>query len=240
MMHPLLEEFLDKWVWPTAPGAPGAEFRWRLTKEKCLKGWEIGLQRTISEIEKELPSDDEEWKRQRALRGYAAEGVHMSIKQMSAQLLSVDIQDQETYIDLQRMRARQVWDECKHSKLHADVLLGKGWVKDERELMNNALANVQPLPAYFGLSMMFPHMHPLARAAQNYYQEAIACLGIMASLRLVDDPLVRHEHLSQRDEELMHFMEGKFQIDMYCGTPETQKPVADAVDYLLHQVGGIR
>jgi hypothetical protein len=27
--------------------------------------------------------------------------------------------------------------------------------------------------------------------------------------------LVRHEHLSQRDEELMHFMEGKFQID-FC------------------------
>jgi hypothetical protein len=69
MMHPLLEEFLDKWVWPTAPGAPGAEFRWRLTKEKCLKGWEISLQRTLSEIEKDLPSEDEAWKRQRALRG---------------------------------------------------------------------------------------------------------------------------------------------------------------------------
>jgi hypothetical protein len=164
----------------------------------------------------------------------------MSIKQMSAQLLSVDIQDQEKYIDLQRMRARQVWDECKHSKLHADILLGKGWAKDERELMENALANVQPLPAYFGLSMMFPHIHPLARAAQNYYQEAMACLGIMAHLHLVDDPLVRHEHLSQRDEELMHFMEGKFQIDMYCDTPETQKPVEDALDYLRHQVGGVR
>ena len=56
----------------------------------------------------------------------------MSIKQMSGQLLSVDIADQERYIDLQRMRARQIWDECKHSKLHADVLLGKGWIKDER------------------------------------------------------------------------------------------------------------
>jgi hypothetical protein len=144
------------------------------------------------------------------------------------------------YIELQRMRARQIWDECKHSKLHADVLLGKGWVKQERELMGIAQANAQPLPAYFGLSMMFPHIHPLARAAQNYYQEAIACLGIMAYLRRVDDPLVRHEHLSQRDEELMHFMEGKFQIDMYCATPDTQKPVEEALDYLQHQVGGIR
>ncbi len=130
-----------------------------------------------------------------------------------AQLLSVDIADQERYIDLQRMRARQIWDECKHSNLHADVLLGKGWIKDERELMDIAQANTQPLPAYFGLSMMFPHIHPLARAAQNYYQEANACIGIMAYLDRVDDPLVRHEHLSQRDEELMHFMEGKFQID---------------------------
>lgn len=239
-MHEILEEFLDKWVWPTAPGAPGASFRWRLTKEKCLKGWEVSLQRTLDEIEHELSRQDEGWKRDRALRGYAAEGVQMSIKQMSAQLLSVSLEDQERYIDLQRMRARQIWDECKHSKLHADVLLGKGWVKQERELMDIAQANAQPLPAYFGLSMMFPHIHPLARAAQNYYQEAIACLGIMAYLRRVDDPLVRHEHLSQRDEELMHFMEGKFQIDMYCATPDTQKPVEDALDYLQHQVGGIR
>ena len=169
-MHPILEEFLDKWVWPTAPGAPGAAFRWRLTRERCLKGWQISLQRTLDEIEKERVSGDEAWKKARALRGYAAEGVQMSIKQMSAQLLSVDLGEQERYIDLQRMRARQIWDECKHSKLHADVLLGKGWVKQERDLMDIAQANAQPLPAYFGLSMMFPHIHPLARAAQNYYQ----------------------------------------------------------------------
>src|SRR3984893_10277755 len=143
---------------------------------------------------------------------------------MSGQLFSVDIADQERYIDLQRMRARQIWDECKHSKLHADVLLGKGWIKNERELMDIAQANTQPL----------------ARRAQNYYQEANACIGIMAYLDRVDDPLVRHEHLSQRDEELMHFMEGKFQIDFLCATEETQKPVEDALDYLLHQVGGIR
>src|SRR5216117_1445462 len=179
-MNPILEEFCDKWVWPTMPGAPGAEFRLRITREQCLKGWEILLERNLRDIEQELASNDEEWKRQHALRGYAAEGVHMSIKQMSAQLLSVNIGEQENYIDLQRMRARQIWDECKHTKLHADVLLGKGWVQNERELMDIAQANVQPLPAYFGLSMMFPHIHPLARAAQNYYTEANACLGIMA------------------------------------------------------------
>ena len=45
--------------------------------------------------------------------------------------------------------------------------MAKGWIKDERELMQNPAAHTQPLPAYFGLSMMFPHIHPLARAAQN-------------------------------------------------------------------------
>ncbi len=239
-MHPILEQFLDKWVWPTMPGAPGADFRFRLTREKCLKGWEISLARTLGEIEEELGRNDEDWKKERALRGYAAEGVHMSIKQMSGQLLSVDIADQERYIDLQRMRARQIWDECKHSKLHADVLLGKGWIKDERELMDIAQANTQPLPAYFGLSMMFPHIHPLgARRAELL--PGSQCLHRHHGLsRRVDDPLVRHEHLSQRDEELMHFMEGKFQIDFLCATAETQKAVEDTLDYLLHQVGGIR
>ena len=101
-MHPILEQFLDRWVWPTMPGAPGAEFRLRLTKEKCVKGWEISLKRTLGEIEEELASNDEAWKKEKALRGYAAEGVHMSIKQMSGQLLSIDIADQERYIDLQK------------------------------------------------------------------------------------------------------------------------------------------
>jgi len=235
-MHPILEQFLEKWVWPTAPGARGAAFRLRITEEKCLKGWEIALQSSLSEIEKGLASGNEEWKRRLAIGSYAAEGAQMSIKQMSAQLLSVDLSEQEKYIDLQRIRARQIWDECKHSKLHVDVLMGKGWIKSERELMDNPLANTQPLPAYFGLSMMFPHIHPLARAAQHYFVEAIACLGISAYLSLVDDPLVRHEHLSQRDEELMHFMEGKYQIDTYCTTPENQKPVEDTLDFLLHRL----
>jgi hypothetical protein len=235
-MHPLLEEFLDKWVWPTAPGAPGAQFRLRITEQKCLGGWEAAVQASLREIEKGVASGTDDWKRRVALGGYAGEGVQMSIKQMSAQLLSVDLSSQERYIDLQRMRARQVWDECKHSKLHAEVLMAKGWIKNEAELMSNPAAHSQPLPAYFGLSMMFPHIHPLARAAQHYMVEAIACLGISAYLSVVDDPMVRHEHLSQRDEELMHFMEGKYTIDTYCGTLAEQRPVEDTMDFLLHRL----
>jgi hypothetical protein len=235
-MHPIVEEFLQKWVWPTAPGARGAPFRLRLTEEKCLPGWEIALRSSLTEIEKGLASGSDDWQRRVALGGYAAEGVQMSIKQMSAQLLSVAIPEQERYIDLQRMRARQVWDECKHSKLHVEALMAKGWIKDEQELVRNPHAHAQPLPAYFGLSMMFPHLHPLARAAQHYFVEAIACLGIAAYIRLVDDLMVQHEHLSQRDEELMHFMEGKYKLDTYCATPENQRPVEEALDFLLHRL----
>jgi hypothetical protein len=83
---------------------------------------------------------------------------------------------------------------------------------------------------------MFPHIHPLARAAQHYFVEAIACLAIQAYLSLVEDPMVRHEHLSQRDEELMHFMEGKYIIDTYCGELQDQKPVEDTLDFLLHRL----
>jgi hypothetical protein len=57
---------------------------------------------------------------------------------------------------------------------------------------------------------------------------------------LVDDPLVRHEHLSQQDEELMHFMEGKFQLDFYCTDETSQHHVEDALGYLTYQVGGIK
>jgi hypothetical protein len=235
-MHPILEEFCEKWVWPAAPGAPGAAFRLKLTEEKCLKSWDLTLKKAIAGFKEGLDSGKDEWKRRMALWGYASEGVQMSIKQMSSQLLSIDIAAQEQYIDILRMRARQVWDECKHSKLHVDVLLANGWIKNERELMTDLTANSQPLPSYFGLTQMFPHIHPLARAAQHYFIEATACLGILACLNVVEDPMVRHEHLSQRDEEMYHFMEGKYIIDTYCAGPDDQKPVAEAVDYLRHRV----
>ena len=60
--------------------------------------------------------------------------------------------------------------------------------------------------------------------------------AISAYLSLVEDPMVRHEHLSQRDEELMHFMEGKYTIDTYCGSEAQQQPVEDAIDFLLHRL----
>jgi hypothetical protein len=99
--------------------------------------------------------------------------------------------------------------------------------------MDDARANTQPKLSYFGMTAMFPHIHPLARAGQHYYNESMACLGIASTLSVIDDELIRHQLHSQSAEELMHFMEGKYQIDAYALTPEDQKPIEEVFDFLL-------
>lgn len=231
-MHPILKLFVERWVYPVGFSGPGVEFRLRQT-ERCLPAWERVVIGALKTAEEDTKSGQNDWKITRALAGYSAEGPFMSIKQMSTQLLSVSVSQQEKYIDLQRMRARQIWDEVKHGQLHADVMIRGGWVKREEELMSNPKANTQPNLAYFGLTAMFPHIHPLARAGQHYFTEAIASLGIAATLSVVEDPLIRHQMRSQQAEELMHFMEGKFQMDAYALTPEDQKPIEEVFDFLL-------
>ena len=231
-MQPILKDFLDKWVYPAGFSGPGVEFRMRQT-ERCVPAWDKLVTLALKNAEADLKSGSDEYKAARARGGYAAEGPFMSMKQMSTQILSVTIDEQPRYIDLQRIRARQIWDEVKHGQLHADVLLRGGWIKREEELMNDARANAQPKLSYFGMTAMFPHIHPLARAGQHYYNEAMACLGIWATLSIIDDPLVRHQLRSQEAEEMMHFMEGKYQIDAYALTPEDQKPIEEVFDFLL-------
>jgi hypothetical protein len=201
--------------------------------ERCIPFWDKLVDQAIQSAQNDLKSGSDEYKAVRARAGYAAEGPFMSLKQMSTQILSVDVAEQPQYIDLQRMRARQIWDEVKHGQLHADVLLRGGWIKREEELMNDPRANTQPRLSYFGMTAMFPHTHTLARAGQHYYTESIACLGIAATLSVMDDSLVRHQMRSQQAEELMHFMEGKYQIDAYALTPEDQKPIEEVFDFLL-------
>jgi hypothetical protein len=231
-MQTILKNFLDKWVYPTGFSGPGVEFRWRQT-ERCLPLWDKLVTQALKSAEEDLKSGSDEYKAVRARAGYAAEGPFMSLKQMSTQILSVTIDQQANYIDLQRMRARQIWDEVKHGQLHADVLLRGGFIKREEELMDDARANLQPKLSYFGMTAMFPHIHPLARAGQHYYNESMACLGIAATLSVIDDDLVRHQLRSQEAEELMHFMEGKYQIDAYALTPEEQQPIQQVFDFLL-------
>ena len=231
-MQPILKDFLDKWVYPTGFTGPGVDFRLRQT-ERCIPAWEALVTVALKNAEQDLKSGSNEYKAARARGGYAVEGPFMSMKQMSTQILSVAIDEQPRYIDLQRMRARQIWDEVKHGQLHADVLLRGGWIKREEELMDDARANTQPKLSYFGMTAMFPHIHPLARAGQHYYNESMACLGISATLSVIDDPLIRHQLRSQEAEEMMHFMEGKYQIDAYALTPAEQKPIEEVFDFLL-------
>lgn len=236
MLEPILQGFLDKWVYPTGFSGPGAEFRLKET-ERFVPVWNDVVIGALHKVREAVSSDNDNWKRNGALGGYSGEGPHMSIKQMSTQLLSVSIPEQAKYIDLQRMRARQVWDEVKHGSLHADVLLRGGWIKKETELLDEPRAANQGDPAYFGLTAMAPHIHPLSRAGQHYLEEGVACLRIISTLSVVEDPITRHENYSQLIEEMMHFIEGKYQIDAYALTPEDQAPVKAVFDYLLRPWG---
>jgi len=231
-IHPILQEFLDKWVYPTGFTGPGYDFRMRFT-ERCLPAWNVATLRSVEAAEKDAKDPSREWLKSNAMAGYAGEGPQMSIKQMSTQLLAVKIEEQEKYIELQRMRTQQIWDEVKHGQLHADVLLRGGFFEKEEDLMESADANTLGILSYFGLTAMFPHIHPLARNAQHYFFEGTACLGIAVRIKYMDDPLDLHDNLSQYPEELMHFMEGKFQMDAYALTEAEQKPIDEALDFMM-------
>lgn len=231
-IHPIVQEFLDKWVYPTGFSGPGYDFRMRFT-ERCLPGWNMATIRAIEAAKEDAKDPSREWLKNNALAGYAGEGPQMSIKQMCTQLLAVSIEDQAKYIDLQRMRTQQLWDEMKHGQLHADVLLRGGFFEKEEDLMESADANTLGILSYFGLTAMFPHIHPLARNAQHYFFEGTACLGIAVRMQYMDDPLDLHDNLSQHAEELMHFMEGKYQMDAYALTEAEQKPIDEALDFML-------
>jgi hypothetical protein len=52
----------------------------------------------------------------------------------------------------------------------------------------------------------------------------MACLGIRATLSIIDDELIRHQLHSQSAEELMHFMEGKYQPMPTRSAPRIKSP----------------
>ena len=230
--HPIVQDFLDKWVYPTGFSGPGYEFRMRFT-ERCLPAWNVATQRAVEAAEQDAKDPSREWLKTNAMAGYAGEGPQMSIKQMSTQLLSISIEEQAKYIDIQRMRTQQIWDEVKHGQLHCDVLLRGGFFEKEEDLMDSADANTLGILSYFGLTAMFPHIHPLARNAQHYFFEGTACMGIAVRMQYMDDPLDLHDNLSQYPEELMHFMEGKYQMDAYALTEAEQQPIEEALDFMM-------
>ena len=154
-IHPILEEWLDHWVWPTPFKGPGVDFRMRITKERCIPMWNRIVIRALEGAkanEESYNSGDYSV----ALGGYSAEGPRMSMNQMSTQLLSVPIAQQEEYLDLLRMRARQLWDEVKHGSLHGDVLIRGGHVDAENDLMDEAPRQLRGEPRLFRSDCYFP------------------------------------------------------------------------------------
>jgi hypothetical protein len=76
--------------------------------------------------------------------------------------------------------------------------------------------------------MTFPHLRPLARAAQHYHTEAGACLGIRCTLEVNHNPLAIHENLSQYYEELMHSSDGRRRLPGVLSRAWRPGPVRNA------------
>ena len=93
-MQPILEAFLENWVYPTGFSGPGVDFRLRQT-ERCLPLWDKLVSQALQFADNDLKSGSDEYKAVRARAGYAAEGPFMSLKQMSTQILSVAVDEHD-------------------------------------------------------------------------------------------------------------------------------------------------
>src|SRR6266702_2319332 len=139
-IHPILEEWLNHWVWPTPFRGPGVDFRMHLTRERLVPIWNRIVIRAL-EGAKATESKYNQGEYLNAFGGYSGEGPRMSMNQMSTQLLTVSIPEQETYLRLLRMRARQLWGEVKQPSLHAVVLILGGQVQRATAVMEVVRGN---------------------------------------------------------------------------------------------------
>mgnify|MGYP003308438907 CR=1 FL=1 len=73
MLEPILQDFLDKWVYPTGFSGPGADFRLKET-ERFVPVWNDVVIGAIHKAEQQVNSGKEEWKRNGALGGYSGKG----------------------------------------------------------------------------------------------------------------------------------------------------------------------
>jgi hypothetical protein len=135
-MQPILKDFLDIWVYPS--GFSGPESISACVKPSVVSrsgtSWlarQFNSRRMISSQAATSPKP--------FARGPATPPRDLLCRSSRCrrQILSVAIDEQSQYVDLQRMRARQIWDEVKHGQLHADVLLRGGWIEREEELMDD-------------------------------------------------------------------------------------------------------
>src|SRR5258706_608628 len=80
-IHPILEEWLNHWVWPTPFRGPGVDFRMHLTRERLVPIWNRIVIRAL-EGAKATESKYNQGEYPNAFGGYAGEGPRMSMNQM--------------------------------------------------------------------------------------------------------------------------------------------------------------
>jgi hypothetical protein len=117
---------------------------------------------------------------------------------------------------------RQTYDESTYEMQLCDEILKRRWVRTQRHLFNHPYGQ-------FDVATRTGAYIFCSRALANYPQN----IRIAATLSVIDDFLVGHPLHGQSAEQLMHFMEGKYQIDADALTPEDQRPIEPVFDFLL-------
>src|SRR2546425_11557194 len=100
-IHPILEAWLNDWVWPTPFTGPGVDFRMRLTRERLGPVWNRIVLRALEGA----PATEAKYNRgedPNAFGGDSREGARPSLNQMCNQLISGSISQQEKKLDLLR------------------------------------------------------------------------------------------------------------------------------------------
>jgi len=140
------------------------------------------------------------------------------------------------YGDVELLLARQLYDESRHGKLYADACVRKGYIQDSRELYGHPYS--KPVPAWLNFTTWLIHLgnHHFTTL---YAGEQLASEGLIfpqvlkATVKALQDPVVKWVFEAQEDEEAFHGMCGKYVVTKYCQTPELQAEAAWAVETTL-------
>ncbi len=163
-----------------------------------------------------------------SLLGQLADVEYLAIREMTHWMNGINDLWQPGYFDWQSGLARQALDEGKHAKVFLDVLIEKGLIDDDRGIYKEEYLDwTQRTPMLWAINgklLKLRHVHPAARAANQYFGER-AFLGPLLAMGCVADPRVADSFLSQLDEECFHVNLGSFALDQVATTPEAQAAV---------------
>src|SRR2546425_13378746 len=87
-IHPILEAWLNDWVWPTPFTGPGVDFRMRLTRERLVPVWNRIVLRAL-EGAPATEAKDNRGEYPNAFCGESRGRAPTCLKQKSTQLLAV-------------------------------------------------------------------------------------------------------------------------------------------------------